>query len=415
MGELKDDEEDLEEFELLESLIPLGGLPGDPDCGLARHGPPTQSTAEASSDRDDGDSKAAAEESMDTTGAGESGVDSDEDEDENSDGGESEEEDEEEDEDGPEENDGGGGESEYEKLRRERMAQNQVKRGFVPKVFVARAWSRKQEETSGGFSPSMLSFSRDATQRLTSMRRYHDNHTTARFWLTFPWQAFLANLGFNESQRTLPAEAAQRRRAYAATRRPQKPREREPAAPMRRSSRNEGKEHVTYDADALFRQLSREEREREVQEVTIELSADTRSTITCFCLHFTSSMHELNEFFSILLLYVCRVVSPSTSRPAAPSHRASARAEEHEQGPARAVAAGAASRQAKGQAPPTQQRAALREWAIPARAALAPGARCGRPRRQRAGGLGAPCRGGRYCIRATPGGAPPRQWQRQQR
>lgn len=139
VGELKDDEEDLEEFELLESLIPLGGLPGDPDCGLARHGPPTQSTDEAMSDRDDVDFKGAAEESMNTTGAGESGVDSDEDEEEDSDGGESEEEGEEDDMDEPEGDDGGGGESEYEKLRRERMAQNQVKRAFVPKVFVASA------------------------------------------------------------------------------------------------------------------------------------------------------------------------------------------------------------------------------------------------------------------------------------
>ena len=35
VGELCNDAEDLEEFELLESLIPLHGLPGDPNCGLA--------------------------------------------------------------------------------------------------------------------------------------------------------------------------------------------------------------------------------------------------------------------------------------------------------------------------------------------------------------------------------------------
>jgi hypothetical protein len=75
----------------------------------------------------------------------------------------------------------------------------------------------------------------------------------------------LANLGFSENQRSLPAEAAGRRRGYAAARRLQGPRE--PTAPMRRSSRNEGKEHITYDADALFRQMTREEKERETQEV----------------------------------------------------------------------------------------------------------------------------------------------------
>ena len=75
----------------------------------------------------------------------------------------------------------------------------------------------------------------------------------------------MANLGFSENQRSLPAEAAGRRRGYAAARRLQGPRE--PTAPMRRSSRNEGKEHITYDADALFRQMTREEKERETQEV----------------------------------------------------------------------------------------------------------------------------------------------------
>jgi len=135
VGELKDDEEDLEEFELLESLIPLGGLPGDPDCGLARHGPPIKNIAEAMSDKDEEDSKAAADESMDaTTVAGESGPESDEDE-EDSDGGDSEEEDDDEEEDGDEGEEGGVGESEYEKLRRERMAQNQVN-GLQPMVFL---------------------------------------------------------------------------------------------------------------------------------------------------------------------------------------------------------------------------------------------------------------------------------------
>lgn len=33
-GDLEGDEEDLEEDELLESLIPLEGVAGDPNCGV---------------------------------------------------------------------------------------------------------------------------------------------------------------------------------------------------------------------------------------------------------------------------------------------------------------------------------------------------------------------------------------------
>ena len=37
-GDLEGDEEDLEEGELLESLLPLEGLPGDANCGVRIYG-----------------------------------------------------------------------------------------------------------------------------------------------------------------------------------------------------------------------------------------------------------------------------------------------------------------------------------------------------------------------------------------
>ena len=101
-----------------------------------------------------------------------------------------------------------------------------------------------------------------------------------------PSQAFLAQLGFRENERTLQ-NPMRNRLAHATAARGEKKKRRlgggggggsaaaaagassssAPPVAMRRSSRNEGKEQKNYDVDSLFKQMSREERNREQQEV----------------------------------------------------------------------------------------------------------------------------------------------------
>jgi len=131
------------------------------------------------------------------------------------------------------------GESEYEKLRRERMAANQVIVCFETRVLSMGELSLEDPFTAPHQPP---------------------------LFVGPMFQAFLAKLGFNENERTLQNPMRVRAKVY------KKRLERRALEPARRSSRNEGKAHKTYDVDALFREMTREEREREQKEVSIGFS-----------------------------------------------------------------------------------------------------------------------------------------------